>query len=635
VSTSSQLVAALADPSPRDIVLANGTYDNSKPFYNPYGHRIYAANLGGAVLRAGLSLGANDGPGGGSVQGIAFDVDDPAKTLANSVVNVWGAGARSQIQDVTVDGHGAIASGIAVQSREPAVVQRVSVRHVKGYGILALGGGSASNPIVLQDLDIGEVTEAVPGSSNAKAEACVWLASRATVQRALIRSCGFAGIWVGGGNTGSVLENIDVDGTPTGVFVQDTVSQLSARRLRAGTSVSDSVHAPGLAARQPTTTAPAGELVVVPSAHNTYLRVAAESGALGFVALSAYLILMFWSLLTKRWREHWALVIAMGVVLVAGLGIDTLHWRQLWIYLGMAAAVGVRNAAPIGATGGVAIAAGALRLGGRALQPLGTALANLRRRPERRRRTAYVVTPHVDPAPNKPARGMDAFDLRAELLSRDVGRTPRESSLADHVARVGNASAALEGAIQKRWRFLQLSGARAGTAVRDGLLPSFGRSFRARRAMPKIVVRVGHEVHVPSALVTESARAKIAAPTEPEPIVPKELVSDDLDRAKSRLGAKQLTLGYDHPDVAAELHFIGAIYHDAGRYAEAVGFYGAALAIRERALGPDHPEVASTLEDLAAARREDGEAEEADVLLARANRIRESRRQAAVAGPTL
>jgi tetratricopeptide (TPR) repeat protein len=74
--------------------------------------------------------------------------------------------------------------------------------------------------------------------------------------------------------------------------------------------------------------------------------------------------------------------------------------------------------------------------------------------------------------------------------------------------------------------------------------------------------------------------------------------------------------------VASELHFIGALHHEAGRYDEALAYYGLALTIRERTIAPDHPELVSTLEDLAATRHAQGEAAEAEQLLARAQRLR-------------
>jgi hypothetical protein len=99
-------------------------------------------------------------------------------------------------------------------------------------------------------------------------------------------------------------------------------------------------------------------------------------------------------------------------------------------------------------------------------------------------------------------------------------------------------------------------------------------------------------------------------------------ISEELRRAQDRLANREAALGFNHPDVASELHFIAALHHEAGEYAPAIAAYGMALVIQERTLGPSHPEVASTLEDLAAARRDDGEPEEGERLLLRAQAIR-------------
>lgn len=242
VSTSSGLISALAGATPRDIVLANGIYDHSAPFYNINGHRLYAASLGGAVLRAGLVFGGNWGPGNGLVRGVSFDVSDPAKTLMSSVVHIWGTGAGSQVLDVTINGHRAIAMGIEALALERIVVQRVVVRDVTDQGVIALGGATLANPIRLEDLNVAGVMRAVPGSSNGTAEACVWLANTATLRRALLRSCGIAGVWTGNTSAGSLLEHLDIDGTPVGVYMEHYSTGVTVQYMRVGTSVSTGVN---------------------------------------------------------------------------------------------------------------------------------------------------------------------------------------------------------------------------------------------------------------------------------------------------------------------------------------------------------------------------------------------------------
>ena len=122
------------------------------------------------------------------------------------------------------------------------------------------------------------------------------------------------------------------------------------------------------------------------------------------------------------------------------------------------------------------------------------------------------------------------------------------------------------------------------------------------------------------------------SPTAPSPDTTQEAVEGrpddpDLRRALLRLASREDAFGPRHPDVASELHFIGALHHEAARYDDALAYYNLALAIREHTLSSDHPELASTLEDLAATREAQGEAAEAEELLARAQRLRLQYRQ--------
>ncbi len=242
VATSAELITALASGTVSDIVLANGIYDNATPFYNVNGHRLYAATVGGAVLRAGITMGGNWGPGNGLVRGLSFDVSDPAKTLANSIVSIWGSGAGSRILDVTLNGHKMIGTGIQAGALERIVVQRVVASDFTDYGVIALGGTTLTTPPLFEDLNVARVTRAVPGSSSGTAEACVWLANSATLRRALIRSCGVTGVWTGGIISGSVLEHLDIDSTGVGIYMEHYTTGVTVQYMRVGTSVSTGVN---------------------------------------------------------------------------------------------------------------------------------------------------------------------------------------------------------------------------------------------------------------------------------------------------------------------------------------------------------------------------------------------------------
>ena len=204
VTNSSGLIKALQGTTPRDIVLKSGNYSNSTFFNNVYGHRIYSATLGGAVLRAGLAIGGNSGTGNGLVQGVTFDVTEPARTLQNSIVHVWGTGTGTRILDSTFSGHSSVGAGIMVRQPEGAVIQRVRVRDFTDYGVLVdanVQGLVVVTPSLLEDIDVANVSRAVPRSSNGTAEACVWVGNTVTLRRALLRSCAWEGLWTGTGTS--------------------------------------------------------------------------------------------------------------------------------------------------------------------------------------------------------------------------------------------------------------------------------------------------------------------------------------------------------------------------------------------------------------------------------------------------
>ncbi|MGH3116365.1 MAG: hypothetical protein ACRDQ2_04510 [Gaiellales bacterium] len=240
VATSAQLLSALARTTPTDIALADGVYDNAVPFQNNYGHRMYAARLGGAVFKAGLVLGGNFGPGRGLVQGVAFDVSDKTKTLLNGVIHVWGTGSGSQILDSTFNGNGVIGSGIHIVKPEGNVVRRVQVRNFTDYGVFADASNPSltlSVPILLEDLDVSGVGRAAARSSNGTAEACVWLGNTGTLRRAKVRDCAWMGIWTGTANKNSLHEHLDVDGTPIGIYLEHFTTASTFQRMHVGSNV--------------------------------------------------------------------------------------------------------------------------------------------------------------------------------------------------------------------------------------------------------------------------------------------------------------------------------------------------------------------------------------------------------------
>jgi hypothetical protein len=241
VSTSRQLHAALASAARRTIVLAAGVYESRRPFLNPYGHGIYAARRGRAVLRAGLSLGGNTGRPGALVRGVVVDIDDARRTVDGAAIAVWGIGRDVRILDTILRGNGVTRAGISAQQPEGLEIRRVVVRRFTDFGIFVdaneLDRGPLSRPFRIREADIARVGRPDPGSSNGRAEACIWIGNTGSVRRVRLRSCAWTGLWTGTSTDRAQVDGLDVDVAPTGVYVEHFTRDSTFRRLRVGPRV--------------------------------------------------------------------------------------------------------------------------------------------------------------------------------------------------------------------------------------------------------------------------------------------------------------------------------------------------------------------------------------------------------------
>lgn len=80
--------------------------------------------------------------------------------------------------------------------------------------------------------------------------------------------------------------------------------------------------------------------------------------------------------------------------------------------------------------------------------------------------------------------------------------------------------------------------------------------------------------------------------------------------------------GKDSPEYATALTWLGWVYSQQQRYADAEPLLKQALAIREKAYGPDHPLVATSLNNLAGVYQQQDRAADAEPLLVRVEAIR-------------
>jgi tetratricopeptide (TPR) repeat protein len=212
------------------------------------------------------------------------------------------------------------------------------------------------------------------------------------------------------------------------------------------------------------------------------------------------------------------------------------------------------------------------------------------------------------------AVGVNVFELRAGIRARDSAPPP--PGLAVRMGRRARLTMAASSAFLARKRPAVRTSAERLFHLYLAMVAAVDRGARAARFRSGVALR---RIHFD--------RAAAESPNMPLPETTPEVDEGDHDdpalrQALLRLATREYAYGAHHPNVASELHFIGALHHEAGRYDEALAYYGLALTIRERTISPDHPEVVSTLEDLAATRRAQGEAAEAEQLLARAQRLR-------------
>jgi hypothetical protein len=244
VSSAAGLRRALAVHRSTSIVLAPGSYGGSEPFIDRSGHAIYAARRGAVVLRSGLSIGGNTAVPGAIVRGLVVDVRDPRAAVDGAAIAVWGSARDTHILDTTVRGHGVLDSGVAVRRPEGLVIQRLVARGFTSYvDANDLNRGRMRPRAVLEDVDVADVSRPAPRSSDGRAESCVWIGDTALVRRVRVRSCAWAGLWTGTATIGGTFDQVDVDGAPTGVYIEHFTHNSTFRRLRVGPHVEAGVNA--------------------------------------------------------------------------------------------------------------------------------------------------------------------------------------------------------------------------------------------------------------------------------------------------------------------------------------------------------------------------------------------------------
>jgi hypothetical protein len=220
VTTTAELKAALSTSQPIDIVLADGGYDDAQAFENGGGHHLYAQHLGGAVLHAGLVIGGNSGSVGGLVCGVAFDVDDPAKTFQGGIINTWGnAGESASVLDCTFQGHQAVPTGVLAYNPNGLTAERLELRGFTDVGIRASDnttvayGDPTPKLASVADVVVDGVVANPPGASNGTGEAGLFIGHPVVggVHRIKVRNVYWSGIETANNAWDTTYTDLDID----------------------------------------------------------------------------------------------------------------------------------------------------------------------------------------------------------------------------------------------------------------------------------------------------------------------------------------------------------------------------------------------------------------------------------------
>lgn len=247
VSSGAELARELAKDQPQDIILRDGLYQAPGPFNNACGHRVFAENQGQAVLTSGFSIGDNYCSGGGRIQGLTFDLTDPQRAANNAAIEVWGKAQGTLLADLVINGHGTLDSGIAARQPEGLKIQRIVAANFRSWGIFVDADDfdrSVSQPALLEDLDVANVSRPVPQSSDGTAEACIWVGNTAVGRRFKVRNCAWMGMWTGTAAKQARFADIDIDdiGSPTsssstGLYLEHFTTDTLFERVRIGPNV--------------------------------------------------------------------------------------------------------------------------------------------------------------------------------------------------------------------------------------------------------------------------------------------------------------------------------------------------------------------------------------------------------------
>ena len=272
---------AVQNANPLDIVLADGVYSPvglEGAFLSLHGsHRLWAENVGQAVLEFGIHIGANANPNlqaGVELHGLRFELhDDDHAAVANpahrsAAVYIWGSARGVKIEDSFFYGGGEVDLGIAAYNADGLEVRRVEIEAFNRFGILTSreGGQRWRNEAILEDIVVQNVGDnewawsfpeddpdydpAYPNFDPQdpyvpSQEIGIWVGVPGRLSRARIRDIARGGVVAAGQAYDAVMEDLDVDEVGwrdtgpnavngAGLYFDNTVSRSIYRRFCVG-----------------------------------------------------------------------------------------------------------------------------------------------------------------------------------------------------------------------------------------------------------------------------------------------------------------------------------------------------------------------------------------------------------------
>jgi len=223
VTNSEELKSALASSTVQDIVLADGTYDNTTNFTSAAPHRLWGKSLGGAVLKAGFDWGSNWGGPGGEFHCLRFDVESTSKVFQNGIIRTWGKRSNVKVTDCFFEGHGVIGWSVFASALGGVELKRLVVHAFTKDGIRVDANNQsqvADPPVIISDIDVSDCSANPPFSSNGTSESGIWLACNGTMERIKVRRQSWSGIATEVNCNDAVLRDLDLESRLVGIYLE-------------------------------------------------------------------------------------------------------------------------------------------------------------------------------------------------------------------------------------------------------------------------------------------------------------------------------------------------------------------------------------------------------------------------------